>query len=307
MTDTDLQYAGAAMDRAHPRRDDSEWLEHALRHPETRFVPVWRERSLVVDGPAAARLRAEHMPEVSNHVFLGLEQGAARFAADLSAWDADAVEALTEEARLADLRAVGPTLSYPDATLLAYARGMAIWHRTHRHCGSCGSESESRRGGHVRVCTGPECGRMLFPRTDPAVIMLVEHPDTSRPRCLLGRPKTFAEGMYSTLAGFVEPGESLEQAVAREVFEESSVELDQVRYIASQPWPFPSSIMIGFHARARTTTIRLEDDELEDARWFTPEELRQAGEWGETDGLCLPRPDSIARFLIEHWLRQHPA
>ncbi|MGB0514885.1 MAG: NAD(+) diphosphatase, partial [Wenzhouxiangellaceae bacterium] len=252
MTDTDLQYAGAAMDRAHPRRDDPDWLKHALRHPETRFVPVWRDRSLIVDRPeqtpAAARLRRAHMPEVDEHVFLGLEQGAARFAADLSGWELDQVEALTEGVRLADLRAVGPALPYPDATLLAYARGMTIWHRTHQHCGICGSLAESQRAGHVRVCTGPECGRTLFPRTDPAVIMLVEHPDSARPRCLLGRPKAFPPGMYSTLAGFVEPGESLEQAVAREVFEESSVELDEIRYIASQPWPFPSSIMIGFHA-----------------------------------------------------------
>jgi NAD+ diphosphatase len=142
-----------------------------------------------------------------------------------------------------------------------------------------------------------------FPRTDPAVIVLVEHPDHDGdgPRCLLGRSARFPERAFSTLAGFVEPGETLEQAVAREVFEESGIELDAFRYFGSQPWPFPASLMIGFHARARTTAIRLEDDEIVEARWFTPAELEDAGEWGSDAALRLPRHDSIARALIEDW------
>ncbi|MCA1778249.1 MAG: NAD(+) diphosphatase, partial [Xanthomonadaceae bacterium] len=165
--------------------------------------------------------------------------------------------------------------------------------------------TESRKGGHLRTCTNPDCRRPSFPRTDPAVIVLVEHPDGDGgpPRCLLGRSSHFLPGMYSTLAGFVEPGESMEQTVRREVFEESGIEVGEVRYLASQPWPFPSSLMIGFHATAISSDIRLHDQELEDARWFSADELLAMKARGEDETFCLPRKDSIARFLIETWLQ----
>ncbi|MGK7295557.1 MAG: NAD(+) diphosphatase, partial [Candidatus Wenzhouxiangella sp. M2_3B_020] len=151
-----------------------------------------------------------------------------------------------------------------------------------------------------RRCSDPDCGRTAFPRTDPAIIVLVRHPTEAK--CLLGRASGWPAGVYSTLAGFVEPGESLEQTVRREVYEESGVEVGEVVYLASQPWPFPSSLMVGFHARARTTEIQRHDQELEDARWFTADELRSAGEWDGDEPLCLPRRDSIARALIQAWL-----
>ena len=176
---------------------------------------------------------------------------------------------------------------------------------TRHFCGRCGTAMANQKGGMLRRCQDEDCRGTAFPRIDPAIIVLVEdrqlHGDGT-PRCLLGRAPAWPPGVYSTLAGFVEPGESLEETVAREVREESGIGVEQVRYHASQPWPFPSSLMLGFHATARTLEITTHDDELEDARWFSADELRQAGDWGEDQALCLPRRDSIARHLIEHWL-----
>ena len=207
-----------------------------------------------------------------------------------------------------DLRRCGSLLEREDASLLAYARGMMHWHRCHRFCGVCGRPTASRQGGHVRACDNPDGPHLTFPRTDPAVIMVVSHDglDGQPPSCLLGRQKAWPMGTYSSLAGFVEPGESLEEAVAREVFEETGVSVTDVTYRASQPWPFPSSIMLGFRARALTTEIHLDPDELDDARWFTVAQVRQFGEWGKVaEGeQAMSRKDSIARWLIEDWLAE---
>jgi NAD+ diphosphatase len=183
-----------------------------------------------------------------------------------------------------------------EGALLALARAIMFWHARHRYCGLCGSPTRSEEAGHMRRCTNPACNTMHFPRTDPAVIMLV----TDGHRALLGRNKNFPlPGMYSTLAGFVEPGESLEDAVAREVREESGIEVAAVHYHSSQPWPFPANIMLGFHAEARTTEITIDYGELEDARWFTRDWLTSHT---DDDSFRLPRLDSIARRLIEDWL-----
>ncbi len=305
-TETTLKYAEARIDRAAERRDDPDWVEQALQQPDTRIIAVWRSRHLLYvsesEQPRAVRLRPEDMDDRGELVFLGMEESVALFAVDLSDHGEDEPE-LEDEASFVDLRRYGPLLDGSDANLLAYARAMVNWHRNHRFCGRCGTATASSASGHRRQCTNPDCGQLSFPRTDPAIIVLVEHPgdDGGPPRCLLGRSAHFPAGMYSTLAGFVEPGESLEETVRREVFEESGIELASVRYLASQPWPFPGSLMLGFHATASTTTIRRNDEELEAARWFTLDEVDQFGESGETDGYCLPRPDSIARFLIDHW------
>jgi len=178
--------------------------------------------------------------------------------------------------------------------MLAYARGILHWHRQTRFCGVCGSPTELREAGHLRVCTNPACAAHHFPRTDPAVIMLVSRGD----RCLLGRKSEWPDGMYSTLAGFVEPGESLENAVAREVMEETGVAISNIRYHSSQPWPFPASLMLGFYATAETEEINYDPAELEHARWFTRAELADGGA-----GIRhRPRSDSIARRLIETWV-----
>jgi len=304
-----LKYDDPSLDRAGPQRDDPDWLDRALEHEHARSIPVWRNQNLV-DGldsssPAAILGGVELHRHATEIVFLGMDGEAPVFAADYSELEQREVADLVGQG-FTDLRKVGPLLSEPEAALLAYARGMLFWHRNHRYCGRCGSTTKSQKGGHLRACTNPDCRRPSFPRTDPAVIVLVEHPggDGGPPRCLLGRSPHFLPGMYSTLAGFVEPGESMEQTVRREVHEESGIEVGEVRYLASQPWPFPSSLMIGFHATAISTDIRFHDDELEDARWFSADELLAAKARGEDETFCLPRKDSIARFLIETWLER---
>jgi NAD+ diphosphatase len=302
-----IKYVHDSLDRAATRRGDSEWIESAIVHEQGQLIAVWRDRNPIDLSHQAQPRALRHPLELCEHaselVFLGLEGDWPLFAADYSHLEAEAVQRLFDT-EFADLRRHGPLLDDRDAALLAYARGMLYWHRNHRFCGRCGSPTLSQKSGHSRKCSNPRCGHANFPRTDPAIIVLVEHPrdDGGPPRCLLGRTPKFPPGVYSTLAGFVEPGESLEQTVRREVFEESGIRVGSVRYLASQPWPFPSSLMLGFHATAISSEIHRHDEELEDARWFGLDELRQAGEWGERAGLCLPRRDSIARFLIQTWI-----
>jgi NAD+ diphosphatase len=194
-----------------------------------------------------------------------------------------------------DLRSVGAIMPRDDGALLAYARGLIHWHSRHRFCGVCGHPTVSEQAGHQRRCANPVCGAVHFPRTDPAVIMLIHDGD----RIILGRQAQWPPGMNSVLAGFVEPGESLEEAVAREVMEEVGIAVTEVRYRSSQPWPFPSSIMLGFTARALTADIRLSPDEIETARWYSRDELRRSP---ENESFRLPRRDSIARRLVDDWL-----
>ena len=293
-------YSGSPLDRAGHLRDDEAWMASALASPEARFVPVWRARTLVQDtpeGPAAvllpnndvAAFRAAGGP----WAFLGLMDGAPVFTADASAADDPASLIPAAAGRFEDLRALAGRLSPNDAAILAHARGLMHWRTKHRFCGVCGSACAPRSAGHSVVCGS--CGTHHFPRTDPAVIMLVHREG----RALLGHSQRFPSStMYSTLAGFVEPGESLEEAVAREVLEESAIRVGRVTYHSSQPWPFPANIMLGFYAEALTDEITIDPSELRDARWFTRAELRGH----EQLGFSLPRADSIARRLIEDWM-----
>ncbi|HLJ21307.1 MAG TPA: NAD(+) diphosphatase, partial [Stellaceae bacterium] len=240
-------YAANGLDRAGHRRREPDWLEAQLAHPETLFVPVWRGQNLVASvaegAPSAITLRREALVSLDGEpVLLGLREERAYFALDLSHHESPLQQIRAEgPIEFTDLRRVGPLLARPDGALLAYARGILYWHGRHRFCGVCGSPTRSEEGGHVRRCTRSECNATHFPRTDPAVIMLV----TDGERALLGRQKVWPKGQHSTLAGFVEPGESLEDAVAREVLEETGIVVDDVTYHSSQPWPFPSSIMLG--------------------------------------------------------------
>jgi NAD+ diphosphatase len=238
-------------------------------------------------------------------VFLGLIEERAHFALDLSPLEAP-LDTLRSPAlaasgidgarvRFTDLRQLGGRIERREGALLALARAMLFWHARHRFCGLCGNPTCSEEAGHMRRCTDPGCNTMHFPRTDPAVIMLVSDGE----RALMGRSKHFPPGMYSTLAGFVEPGESLEMAVAREVREETGIEVGAVYYHSSQPWPFPANIMLGFHAAALTTEITIDYGELEDARWL---ERRWLLSHADDDTFRMPRLDSIARRLIEDWL-----
>lgn len=232
-------------------------------------------------------------------VLLGDIGGVVHFFLDVTSVSRSAVEkVLHEDAMFVALREAAPVLHADDANLLAFASGIATWHVNHRHCGRCGTETEVRAAGHERHC--PACGYDCFPRTDPAMIVLVH--DRSNERCVMGRQKIWPPTMYSTLAGFLEPGESLEDTVTREVKEEVGLVVDNVRYIASQPWPFPQSIMIGFLAEAVSEDLHVHPTELEDARWFTREEVVDAAAMGRRGNPMIPPPVTIARRLIDAWL-----
>ena len=206
----------------------------------------------------------------------------------------------TVGAAFEDLRRVASAIDHAHAGYLAYARALSHWHRTHAYCGACGFETIAGKGGHERKCANESCGRSHFPRTDPAVIMLVTHP--TEDSCLLGHNKRFQGLRFSTIAGFVEPGETLEQAVAREVWEETGVRVENVSYQASQPWPFPASIMLGFRADGVTTEINLIDEELVEARWFSRDEVRDMA--SSEEDILPPSKFSISRWLIDSWLAE---
>ncbi|HYC03924.1 MAG TPA: NAD(+) diphosphatase [Azospirillaceae bacterium] len=295
-------YTGATIDRASEYRKNGDWL--AERLAGGRITAFWRGKHLVT-GPREAPVPALLPPDAGwwrDHAphgpaFLGLEGGEAWFAVDLSSIEEpEAHPELTALGALVDLRTLSPALDPATAGLFAYARGLLHWQDRHRFCGVCGHPARVEEGGHVRRCTNAACATAHFPRTDPAVIVLIHD---GGDRCLLGRQPRFPPGWYSTLAGFVEPGESLEQAVAREMREESGLEVTDVRYHSSQPWPFPASLMLGFHARANGGTLRVDGEELEDARWFDRAFLL-AHEPSET--FRLPPRDSISRRLIEDWM-----
>jgi len=316
-------YTHPGFERAGLRRREPDWIRERVLDPASVFIPVWRTQNLVIEiaeaEPRAASITVEGLVAVfgrlddvderlarGEFVFLGIIDERAHFALDVSAIEtplemlqspALAAAGIAEAGvRFADLRQLGARLERHEGALLAFARAMLFWHSRHRFCGLCGNPTRSEEAGHMRRCTDPACHAMHFPRTDPAVIMLVTDGD----RALLGRNKNFpVPGMYSTLAGFVEPGESLEDAVAREVREETAIEVAAVHYHSSQPWPFPANIMLGFYAEAATTEIAVDYAELADARWFERDWLASHA---DDDTFRLPRLDSIARRLIGDWL-----
>ena len=295
-------YADEVLDRVAQFRRDDAWVTAQYVAEQTMFIPVWRSRSLIEQGAeprgvmmSIAETRAL-METATTTVLLGVRNEVAYFAIDISPMEAQEVNELRADGEFVDLRSVGAVLDRTEASILAYAKGIMHWHSRHLFCGVCGSPTESQDAGHLRKCLNQNCSAGHFPRTDPAVIMLVQKDD----RALLGRKAEWMPGMYSTLAGFVEPGESLEQAVAREVMEESGVEITNICYHSSQPWPFPSSLMLGFFADAVTEKLIPWDDELEDLQWFTRQDLADGGA-----GIAQrPRSDSIARRLIDEWIRQ---
>jgi len=297
-------FTAADLDRATARRQDPFYLRERLTHPATRIVPVWRSHNLLVlDEDARPVLLAPADvggPEAleGSAILLGERNEVAYFALDL-AMDESAVSSyVPARARFVQLRDVGGLLDAESGALLAYARAITYWHARHRYCGDCGRPTRMTDGGHLRVCTGDACARKHFPRTDPAIIVLVVRPGADE-RCLLGRQVGWPERLYSTIAGFVEPGESLEQAVVREVYEETGIAVGEVQYHSSQPWPFPSSLMLGFTATATGGgRIVRHDEELADAGWYSRSELIAALEQGR---LRLPRRVSIAYRLIEDW------
>ncbi len=290
---TDIALSVRTHDRVGERRVDEEWLEATWRLPTTRIVPIAvtsvpvtepPEDGGVDTGPAVRWQTADVLPSDGLRVFLGETEGVPHFAL--------VVPEPIDDGRWASLRQVVHSLREPDAGLLVHAVALAEWHASHRFCPRCGGRLTPTVAGHVLVCD--QCGRQQFPRSDPAVIMMVTDGD----RALLGRSPSWPEGRYSTLAGFVDPGESLEEAVVREVAEETAVRVTDVTYFGNQPWPFPQSLMVGFFARAVSTEISVDGAELSDARWFTRDQMRAETEAGT---LVLPGGISISRSLVEAW------
>lgn len=300
-----MAYTGTSHDRVPGRRGDPDWVVAQLARDDVHVVPIWRDRALLdADGrPLTLVGEAAHaVSAVADQLaLLGLDDATPVFAADLtSATEADAL-ALTTATSTADLRALVGTLTDSTAGTLAYARGLLYWHRQTRFCGVCGSRTTSIQGGHVRVCQSLECGRQLFPRIEPAVIVLIESPDPE-PRCLLARHNGARPDSLSLLAGFVEIGESLEAAVRREAAEEAGVTVGAVTYRGSQAWPFPAGIMIGFVGRAVSSAIQVDGDELLDARWFTRAEVIER----IVDGPGSGPIDSIGGRLLRSWAGLDP-
>lgn len=306
-------YSAVPLDRAHNLRRDAQAQEALRRSPEKLVVPYWRELSLAA-GPetaaAAAILAhgtqaAELMDLARETVFLGQDnQNRPIFAADISGVAAETDGSgpnLGLGGHWQSLRSIGGLLLPGEAALLGYARAMLTWHHRSRFCGNCGAPTEARDGGHLRQCLDTTCNAQTYPRTDPAVIMRV----TERDSILLHRQPGWPAGQWSVLAGFVEPGETLEEAVAREVHEETGILVADIAYAGSQPWPFPSSVMIAFSARAIGGTLAPCPHELEDARWFTRDYIQSHFDEhhrGKGTGLFLPTKGSIAHRMIQDWL-----
>lgn len=292
-------FAGIAIDRMAERRDDRLWVEETERAPGTRFLVLDTEGQAFVTTDADAphwmspTMRDERFGDVPS-TLLGLADGRAWFTLVLDEAHAELFGTLTGARRMS-LRDAGLLFDAFEAGLFAFAKGVTHWQRQTRFCTLCGSPTVVVAAGHRVQCTNPDGPHLHFPRTDAAIIVIVEHGDA----CLLGRQRGWPAGRYSTLAGFIEPGESLEDAVKREVREESGVEVLHATYHSSQPWPLPASLMVGFTATAKTRDISLRDDELEDARWFTVDDIVQGMASGT---LGVPPPLSVSYRLIEHWL-----
>ncbi|MEM1064273.1 MAG: NAD(+) diphosphatase [Pseudomonadota bacterium] len=308
-----VTFGGSGLDRAGEVRNDPHEVGALWAAPDARVVPIWRGKPCFsADRRMLTWLPTDHpvIASATETILLGRDGGAGRFAADVSGWEPEDIPeslgaffdpsmqthpALGEAHVFAELRGAMTLITPRDAELAATARAVFSWHSTHPFCARCGAASEVAMAGWQRVC--PACGAHHFPRTDPVVIMLI----TLGNDVLVGRSPGWPDAMYSLLAGFVEPGETIEAAVRRETMEEAGVPVGPVHYLASQPWPFPSSLMIGCHGLAKARKITLDPVELDDARWVSREEMAAVFS-GEREDMWPARPGSIANFLLGHWL-----
>jgi len=299
-----IAFSGSLLDRVSVERRDAAWIETLRKDAATRFLPLWRLDPLVkLDaGEGATRSLAwatqalfDGLDAEPPTVLLGLREGVAHFAVDVSSVDEPLARfGLSDVAAFEDLRGVVAWLAPGESGVAAQARSLVDWHARHGFCAVCGERTVPEVGGAHRRCIA--CRAEHFPRTDPVAIAVVTRGD----RCLLGRSPGWPATMFSALAGFVEPGETLEEAVRREIFEESRVRVGAVRYRLSQPWPFPSSLMMGCIAEATSDAIEIDPAEIEDARWFERETVRAALD-GRADGLVVPPPFAVAHHLIRAW------
>ncbi|KIN65365.1 Hydrolase [Sulfitobacter noctilucae] len=311
-----VTFGGSALDRAGEIRNNAAVLRFARAAADSRAVLFWRGKPLIQMGRPAGLVRLPMDHEVldlarEEPILLGREDGAARFAFDISDWepeDLDAAQlggfldpseqrhpALGEDVAFAELRRVMTWLTPRDAELAATGKAILSWHGSHGFCATCGAATQIGQAGWQRKC--PACHTSHFPRTDPVVIMLI----TKGNSVLMGRSPGWPRGMYSLLAGFVEPGETLEAAVRREVFEESGIRVGAVNYLSSQPWPFPASLMFGCQGEALSEEINVDPVEIEDALWVTREEMMDVFA-GEHPQILPARKGAIAHFLLENWL-----
>ena len=297
------QFTAVRLNREVELRDDAKWVAEMLTDPNTRLVPLWRSRSLLergADGTIAIYLSPAELTEpdrIQPPTLLGNDGEREYFAVSVTDTQKDTILAKFPEARFADLRRASIDMAAKHAGILAYAKALHYWQHRHAFCGVCGNPNLLRSAGHRMKCSNDECARETFPRIDPAIIVLVTHKDA----CLLGRNAKWRAKHFSTLAGFVEPGESLEDAVVREVYEEVQIHLENIRYVSSQPWPFPASAMCGFYAEAVDRSSGT-SDEVEETRWFTVESLKGAV---LNDEVRLSPPVSIAFRLLADWFRKN--
>ena len=297
-------FADNPIDRGEVERRDEDWIVQQSQEPRSKFLPFRNLNVLLTDDspPELGWLstgQAQPLPAGAEWIFLGLLDGVAHFAYDLSKNAAAAEQVLDLTGwHFEDCRTAGETMSGPNTGMLSQARSQLDWNLRHSFCSVCGHPTDKGRGGQVRQC--PACSAQHFPRTDPVVITVVA--DTDGDRCLLGQSRGRLQRMraYSALAGFMDQGECIEEAVAREVMEEAGIKVKNVRYHSSQPWPFPSSLMIGCIAEADTTSINMDNEEMTDVKWFTRAEVLKALE-GRSEELTVPGPIAIAHHLIKAW------
>ncbi|WP_448564592.1 NAD(+) diphosphatase [Thalassotalea ganghwensis] len=307
----EIKFTQMPLQRASAERKSPQWFQRQLAQPKASFLPIHKgnylfdgETQVIVSKEDYLRLEEQYQLEA---IFLGLNDAQPLFVVDCTHISLeDLLSFLASDAQAVEFRASAMWLEQEKAAYLAYGRALVHWHRAYAFCGFCGEKTQSHESGHMRKCTNIACGKELFPRTDPVVIMLVEHVSKSgEKRCLLANHLRSPDNLVSTLAGFVDPGESLEEAVVREVKEEVGLTVAHVHYIASQPWPFPHSIMLGFHAVVSDDVITIDKEELSSAKWYNEEQVRALNDWGsELSGTQIPRKESIARYLIEAWLKE---
>ncbi|MGD9264314.1 MAG: NAD(+) diphosphatase [Lysobacterales bacterium] len=296
------RFTAVRLDREVERRNDAAWVAATLQDPGTRLVPLWRSRCLLQKengGMLAVYLSPTELDQpdrIQPPTLLGSDGKHNYFAVSVTDGQRDHILARYAGAEFSDLRRASIDMAAKHAGILAYAKALHYWQHRHAFCGVCGEANLLRSAGHRMACSNEECARESYPRIDPAIIVLVTHGDA----CLLGRNAKWRPKHFSTLAGFVEPGESLEDAVVREVYEEVQLNLSGIRYVSSQPWPFPASAMCGFYAEAQDREAG-SSEEVEEARWFTVESLQRAV---LADEVRLSAPVSIAFRLLADWYRK---
>jgi NAD+ diphosphatase len=297
---SDNLFTSESLNHISIKRNDEQWIREQLEKPETQFIPLWNEKNLfnISTVPKIVSFNKIEIKKLFSREFyttlLGELNSIVYFSFSLEGNGNDMENKLADYGVFSSLRRYVALLDKDHASLLAYANALNNWHNRYHFCGICGSKTIPAAAGHRLDCTNLECKNVIFPRTDPAIITLVYKDD----KCLLVRQPHWQPGQYALVAGFVEPGESLESAVAREVYEETGIQITDIDYFSSQPWPFPGSIMLGFSAKAITEKITLYDNELEDAKWMTRNDIVEGL---KTKTLKNPTNFSIAFRLMENW------